>query len=199
MFRFVSILSDLLSFRFITFHTYQLHFPYSSLLRSSIWRLLLPPQIIPIICLSHPPDWRWLYGLSGALISDFSAHQFFLFLFIWYFRAMVDQSAWYSSACALNLNSLVPQLGPRRKARQGWQRTSAKSKVKCGLQPSVIWIWHVQELLHLIPAILQVLRAGTLYPHPWNHHPCNLNNRQLKTTVMAHNRRNSVTRLKINL
>jgi len=48
--------------------------------------------------------------------------------------------------------------------------------VTCRLQPRTIWIFHVQ-LLHLVPLLLQFLdlRAGTLYPHPWNHHYCNLN------------------------
>ena len=60
------------------------------------------------------------------------------------------------------------------------------------------WIFRVQELLHLVLVLLQFLNlcAGTLYRHPWNHHPCNLNNSWDNWRRLSwRSRRNSVTRL----
>jgi len=71
--------------------------------------------------------------------------------------------------------------------------------VTCRLQPRAIWIFHVQELLHLVLVLLQLLDlyAGTLYPHPWNHHYCNLNNSGDNWRLLSwHSHRNSVTRLR---
>ena len=56
--------------------------------------------------------------------------------------------------------------------------------VTCGLQPRAIWIFHVQELLHLVLVFLQFLDlcAGTFHHQPWNHHPCiGVPNRRSKT------------------
>ena len=66
------------------------------------------------------------------------------------------------------------------------------------LQPRAIWIFLVQELLHLVLVLLQFLDlcVGTLYPYPWNNHPCNLNNsRDNWRRLSWRSRCNSIKRL----
>ena len=53
-----------------------------------------------------------------------------------------------------------------------------EKSAKLVLMPDIFWIFHVQELLHLVLVLLQFLDlcSGTLHHQHWNHHPCNMNN-----------------------
>ena len=113
-------------------------------------------------------------------------------------RLSINSVCWYTNASITGLHHTCRHTVCRSHPSQ--------LVLTCGLQPRAIWIFHVQELLHLVLVVLQFLdlrvRAGTLYPHPWNHHPCNLNNSGDNWRRLSwRRRRNSVTRLsaKINL